>query len=136
MKLGTSQVTGYTIVFPRFCIPASAPMVNCWMTWSTQAQDFLPPGWVPLPPLPPSPHLAPPLLPLEFCGSAAACELWRALGSGFNWSDILLNKQIKTQTKQRALIGLIGCGLCLGPITGAFTEWRGVWGCNRTCLVR
>lgn len=82
----------------------------------------------PTPSTPPTPHLAPPLLPPEFCGSAAACELWRALGSGFNWSDILLNKQIKTQTKQRALIGLIGRGLCLGPITGAFKEWRGVWG--------
>lgn len=30
MKLGPSQVIGYTIVFPRFCIPASEPMVSCW----------------------------------------------------------------------------------------------------------
>ena len=28
MKLGPCQVIGYTIVFPRFCIPASVPMVN------------------------------------------------------------------------------------------------------------
>lgn len=75
-----------------------------------------------------NPHLAPPLLPPESVTLQLPVQLLeRAPGSGFNWSDILLNKQIKTQTKQRVLMGLIGQGLCLGPITGDFTERRGAW---------
>lgn len=52
---------------------------------------------------------------------------WRALGSGFNWSDILLNKQIKTQSKQRALMGLIAVGSALAHSPEPSRSWRGVW---------